>query len=256
MSVEPTLTLRESPALYGGDVSSSPANLPQTVLVHGEANSAGVWSFWQRELAGLGWTSHAVELRGRGASPGDLAATSMRDYADDVVAALRDAGEGPVVVGWSMGGLVAMMAAAGCHASACVCLAPSMPARETDASLPLRRAVFGPEEYGITSRDPADQPTMPDLDAEEREVALASLANGSRLARDERRAGVVVSSLACPLLIVTGTRDDQWPRSAYDGLWLNARHFEAEGASHWGLVLNRRVLETLVPRVMASLVGE
>ena len=175
----------------------------------------------------------------------------MRDYAADVAAALRGVGEGPVVVGWSMGGLVAMMAAAGGHASACVCLAPSAPARETDPSVPLRHGVFGPEEYGITSRDPADQPAMPDLDSEERTVALASLTDDSRLARDERRAGVAIASLPCPLLIVTGTADEQWPRSSYDGLWLAADYIEAEGASHWGLVLNRRVLATLVPRVAA-----
>ena len=224
-------------------------------MVHGAANSAGVWCFWQRELASLGWTSYPVDLRGHGASPGDLGATSMRDYADDVAAALRDAGKGPVIVGWSMGGLVAMMAAADGHASACVCLAPSMPARETDASLLLRQGVFGPEEYGITSRDPADQPAMPDLDADERAVALASLANDSRLARDERRAGIAVASLPCPLLIVTGTEDAQWPRSAYDGLWLSADYIEAEGASHWGLVLNRRALAALVPSVVTWIEG-
>ena len=221
------------------------------MLVHGAANTSGVWRFWRAALAELGWTSVAVDLRGHGSAPGDLAATSMRDYADDVAAALRGAGERPVVIGWSMGGLAAMMAAADGHASACVCLAPSMPARETDPSVALRRGVFGPEEYGITSSDPADQPAMPDLDADERAVALASLADDSRLARDERRAGVVVRSLPCPLLIVTGTADAQWPRSSYDGLWLAADYMEAEGASHWGLVLNRRVLSALVPRVTA-----
>ena len=96
-----------------------------------------------------------------------------------------------------------------------------------------------------------DHADLADLDAEERTVALVSLADDSRLARDERRAGVVVRSLPCPLLIVTGTADAQWPRSSYDGLWLAADYMEAEGASHWGLVLNRRVLATLVPRVAA-----
>ena len=232
-------------------MSSAPR--PTLVLVHGAANTSGVWRFWRAALAELGWTSVAVDLRGHGSAPGDLAATSMRDYADDVAAALRGAGERPVVVGWSMGGLAAMMAAADEHASACVCLAPSMPARvrEMGPSVPLRRGVFGPEEYGITGRDPADQPAMPDLDDDERVVALASLADDSRLARDERRAGVVVRSLPCPLLIVTGTADAQWPRSSYDGLWLAGDYMEAEGASHWGLVLNRRVLATLVPRIVS-----
>ena len=197
----------------------------------------------------------AVDLRGHGSAPGDLAATSMRDYADDVAAALRGAGERPVVVGWSMGGLAAMMAAADGHASACVCLAPSMPARvrEMGPSVPLRRGVFGPEEYGITSLEPADQPEMPDLDRPEREVALASVGRESRYARDERKRGTVIESLPCPLLIVTGKADHQWPRKRYDGLWLKADYAAVNGASHWGLVLSRRALAAIVPDVLGWL---
>ena len=154
-----------------------------------------------------------------------------------------------MVMGWSMGGLVALMVAATGDAAACVALAPSVPALEIDPSAALRKGEFGPEEYGITSADPADQPGMHDLDLAERQVALASLSRESRLARDERRAGVVIESLPCPLLIVTGTADASWPRERYDSLWLNAEHLSVEGASHWGLVLNRRALTTAVPAV-------
>jgi hypothetical protein len=59
----------------------------------------------------------------------------------------------------------------------------------------------------------------------------------------------VVDSLPCPLLVATGTDDRQWPRERYAGLALPAHYVEAEGASHWGLVLNRRVLATLIPTV-------
>ena len=117
------------------------------------------------------------------------------------------------------------------------------------AASPDRR--FGPEEYGIASRDPNDQPAMPDLDLDERNVALASLAPESRLARDERKAGIVIESLPCPLLIATGAADANWPRSAYDGLWLQADYIEVEAASHWGLVLNHRALGTLAPRIVS-----
>jgi hypothetical protein len=91
---------------------------------------------------------------------------------------------------------------------------------------------------------------MPDLDREERIVALSSLARESRYARDERAAGVEIASLPCPLLIVTGTADTQWPRSRYDNLHLPAQHMSVEGASHWGLVLNRRALRSVVVDVV------
>jgi len=174
----------------------------------------------------------------------------MADYADDVVAAAQTLGHPPVLLGWSMGGLAAMMAARACAAVACVGLAPSAPARATDRSIPLRRGMFGAEVYGITSSSPSDQPTMPDLDLEERRIALASLGHESQLARDERAAGIVIGLLPCPLLIVTGTADTFWPRERYDTLPLVAEHLVADGASHWGLVLNRRVLATLVPVVL------
>lgn len=229
-------------------VLASNGSRPPLVMVHGAANSALVWTYWQRELALLGWSSHAVDLRGHGRNGADdLSRTSMHDYAADVRSVMEEVGVPPVVVGWSMGGLVALMVAAEGNVSACVALAPSTPSREVDASVTLREGDFGPEEYGITSPDPDHQPDMPDLDREERALALESLSRESRFARDERRAGVVVESLPCPLLILTGTADTQWPREKYDGLWLDAEHQGVEGASHWGLVLSRRAVAEAAP---------
>ena len=146
-----------------------------------------------------------------------------------------------------------MMVAASGEGIACVALAPSMPARETDHSTALRTGEFGPEEYGITSSDPQQQPGLPDLDLEERKVALASLCRESRFARDERRAGIVIASVACPLLLVTGTADTGWPLERYDGLWLDAEFLSVQGASHWGLVLSRNALSSTAPTVLGWL---
>lgn len=224
---------------------------PPIILVHGAANSAAIWTFWQRELAAHGWPSYAIDLRGHGRSdPSDLSHTSMEDYAADVRALAAQFARPPVIMGWSMGGLVALMAAASGSAAACVGLAPSTPARQLNTAVALRVGEFGAEEYGITSHDPEKQPAMPDLDREEREIALASLGRESRFARDERQQGIVIESLPCPLLIVTGTRDRQWPRERYENLWLTADYLGIEGASHWGLVLNRRALATLIPAVL------
>lgn len=221
----------------------SPTDSEPVVLVHGAANSAVVWTYWQQKLTARGVTSHAVDLRGHGHSePIDLSSTTMSDYADDVRSFIGQLDTRPIIVGWSMGGLVAMMVAASGDAIACVALAPSPPTRTRDLSIALRPATYDAEFYGIKSRAPDDQPAMPDLDREERVVALSSLGPESQLACDDRKAGIVIETLPCPLLIVTGTNDRLWPRSTYDDLWLPADHFEVEGASHWGLVLSRSAL--------------
>ena len=229
--------------------SPTPSQRPPVVLVHGAANSSAVWRYWQEALADRGWSSHAVDLRGHGESDGSVDGATMSDYADDVAAVADGLPETPIVVGWSMGGLVAMMVAARGRARACVGLAPSTPAARRDEGVEVRPGVFGPEEYGITSEDPAVQPTMPDLAIEERLLAIESLSPESRTARDDRKAGIVIDALPCPLLVVTGSEDRDWPRSAYAGMHLPADYLEARGASHWGLVLNRRVLPDLSKQV-------
>jgi pimeloyl-ACP methyl ester carboxylesterase len=235
---------------------AAPSDRPPLVLVHGAASSGRVWILWQEELARHGWSSHALDLRGHGQSePFDLAGARMADYAADVVRVAGAQRDRPVLVGWSMGGLVALMAAEACQARACVTLAPSAPAAASDASVPLRTGTFGPEEYGIVDRDPVRQPAMPDLDHEERLIALGALGQESRLARDERKAGIVVDRTGAPLLVVTGTADRQWPRERYRDLPLPADHLEVEGASHWGLVLNRRRLPGLVSAVVDWMTG-
>jgi hypothetical protein len=134
-----------------------------------------------------------------------------------------------------------MAAAAAGFATACVALAPSAPARHEDEHGPLRPGVFGPEEYGIVSLDPANQPAMLDLDAEERAVALASLGLAlARLARDERKRGVVLHQLRCPILIVTGELEPDRQPTHYEDLDLAAEYLSVARSSHWGLVLSRR----------------
>jgi pimeloyl-ACP methyl ester carboxylesterase len=179
----------------------------------------------------------------------------MHDYAADVRALALQFRRPPVIVGWSMGGLVAMMTAADGVASACIALAPSTPARHRDTNMTLRTGEFGPEEYDIGDRNPDHQWAMPDLNRDERVIALNSLGKESRLARDDRQAGIVIESISCPCLIVTGTADTQWPRERYQNLWLKADYLSVEGASHWGLVLNRRALNTMIPAVLRWLAG-
>ena len=85
---------------------------------------------------------------------------------------------------------------------------------------------------------------------EERLVALSALSKESRMARDQRRRGIVIESLPCPLLLVTGSRDREWPAERYEGLWLPADRLVVEGASHWGLVLNRLAIGQTAPAVV------
>jgi pimeloyl-ACP methyl ester carboxylesterase len=178
----------------------------------------------------------------------------MHYYAVDVGRLVDLMHEKPVVVGWSMGGLVAQIIAGSGGAAAWVGLEPSPPAQKVDDALPLRTGVFDPTEYGIISSDPLAQPAMPDLDIEERKIALATLGPESRLTRDERKRGIVIDSVPCPTLVVVGTGPDGQARRGFGAQWLDSDALVVDGVSHWGLVLNRRVLGKLVDDVVGWLV--
>jgi pimeloyl-ACP methyl ester carboxylesterase len=183
----------------------------------------------------------------------------MADYVEDVAGAARALEAAPVVVGWSMGGLVALMYAVAHPVAAVIALGPSLPGPRlaSASSSPLAPGVFGPEVYGIVDPHASEQPTMPDLDPDEVRTALASLGPESGLARQERKRGIPLDprALRGPVLVVAGERDETVPPAAARALarFVGGRYLEFAAASHWGLVLNRRALDAGLPRVLAWL---
>jgi pimeloyl-ACP methyl ester carboxylesterase len=230
---------------------------PPVILLHGAANSASIWFYWQQHLDAAGWASYALDLRGHGRSTlQSLAGVSMRDYAADVQALIRQLAQKPVMIGWSMGGLVAMMAASEGVACAYVGLEPSQPASAVDPAVPVRKGEYGAEEYLITDASSLDE-VAPDLDQEERGRAMASLCKESRWARDERKAGVLINRLPCPSMVVADpSRPDyreRYKAVRREGARLGIEFFDTPTTGHWDLVLNRRNLAVLIPRVLAWL---
>lgn len=89
-------------------------NLPTTVLVHGLDSSKETFAGVAAELAAAGYPSISLDLRGHGESPlGNVDDFEPEALAADVLAAVRETTNGKcVLVGHSMGGRIAMRAAA------------------------------------------------------------------------------------------------------------------------------------------------
>lgn len=148
-------------------------------------------------------------------------------------AAVARAAEWPerplVLVGWSMGGLAAMMAARRVEPERLVLLEPSPPA-EVQGFAPgvrLEEGVYDPEhEYGPF---PAGVRARPD----------------SLLARAERRRGIPVPAPPCPTLVVYGDEYADEPGRLVATLY-GAEQLHLPGASHWDLVLGKRAAAAAV----------
>lgn len=101
------------------------------VLIHGMWGTSDVWRNWQPFLEARGWQTLAPSLRHHDAPPDGpptaLGATSLLDYVADLEASIRTLPDKPVVIGHSMGGLLALLLCARGLARAGVLLTPAPP---------------------------------------------------------------------------------------------------------------------------------
>jgi pimeloyl-ACP methyl ester carboxylesterase len=100
---------------------------PRILLVHGATATASTWKRLMPELAAVGKSSAAIDLRGHGHSSGaeELQKFVIDDYVEDVVHALNAFPSIETLVGHSMGGLVSQLAASQSNLSSLVLVASS-----------------------------------------------------------------------------------------------------------------------------------
>lgn len=150
------------------------------MLVHGAGSGPWVFADWLDEFPSL--RVAAVDLQDGLA----VERASMSDYAARVIAAARALPEPVALCGWSMGGLVVLMAAKQVRPHSVILLEASAPAeiQGANSDVPVVEGSFDPEaEYG----------TFP--------VGIQARPE-SLLARAERKRGISVDALACPSLVI------------------------------------------------------
>lgn len=187
--------------------------MASVLLVHGAASGPWVFDGWEREFPAR--QVHAVDLQAGLV----VAEASMQNYAAAVSGAAELLGRPLALVGWSMGGLAAMIAAARTRPAALVLLEPSAPAevQGMHPEVELRPGTFdGEAEYGGF---PAGMRARPE----------------SVLARAERKRGISVPVLPHRSLVVYG-REFAGERGRRVADAYGVESVEVAAASHWDLV--------------------
>jgi pimeloyl-ACP methyl ester carboxylesterase len=230
------------------------ARIP-VVMIHGAFCGGWVFESWKPLFEAQGYEVHAPTLRHHEprASQSELARTSMRDFADDLAALIDGVGAAPIVIGHSLGGLLAQMLAARGLVRALILLAPSTPwgmSPSTASEFLAAQALYAAGVFWRKSLAPRHwiaAANALDLVPKERQPPiLERLVPESGRAMFEvlhwmfdasRATQVNPRTVACPVLCLVGARDRINPPISvrrlarrYGG---RARYEELPNHSHW-----------------------
>jgi pimeloyl-ACP methyl ester carboxylesterase len=189
----------------------------RVVALHGAGSGPWVFADWRLP----GHELEAIDLH----AGLNVAAASMWNY-EAVAARACDGIERPfALLGWSMGGLVAMLAARRVEPDALVLLEPSPPGESANGEVP-DEGLYDPEDaYGPF---PDGMRARPE----------------SRYARAEREHGIPVASVPERTLVVSGDEFAE-ARGAAVARRYGAAELHVDGLDHWGLVLDPGVQEEI-----------
>ncbi|HLZ74540.1 alpha/beta hydrolase [Phenylobacterium sp.] len=195
------------------------------VMVHGAF--CGGWCFeaFRAPFEAAGFEVIAPDLRGHAADAptGAVIGVSMSDYAADIAKLCDSLAEPPVLLGHSMGGLVAQLAARRAKIRALVLLAPSPPWGVVGSSLEEAATAFGVQIAGLFSSGALEPDrglmraySLDRMPKAEREAAVARLRPESAMAVRETlnwwldpfmTTSVGPGAIAAPSLVISGQGD-------------------------------------------------
>lgn len=205
------------------------------MLIHGAGGGAWEWNRWRGVLEAHAIAAQRLELQP--AAQG-LAATALQDYATQARAALQALRRPRIVVGASLGGLLAAMCAG--EADALVLVNPlppapwhqRLPARAWERTVPWRR----------NARLHSTRQAMQDADDASALWAFRHWRDESGQALSQAHAGVEVEKPDCPALFVVSRQDQDVPPEIvleWAQAW-RADRLQTLATSHVGPLLGRQ----------------
>lgn len=228
------------------------------VLIHGAFCAAWAMEPYAQLFAAHGFKVVTPTLRHHDTVPGmraprELGLTSTLDYADDIEKLVRELDAPPILVGHSMGGLIAQMVATRVPVRALALLAPSAPWGTLPTSaweiVSAQGLYFAGQFWNKPLRPEswiAETHALDLLPDGERQATFARFVPESGLATfeilhwamDMRRATYVDARMVdCPVLCVAGEFDRVNPPKTVASIARRYRergdYHEIAGASHW-----------------------
>jgi pimeloyl-ACP methyl ester carboxylesterase len=227
-------------------------NRPPLLFVHGAFTGSWMWSKYIPHSISEGWTCYVMNLRSHYRSRLlDMTEITFVDYLEDIREVIAECGVPPIVIGFSMGGILSQKLAETDKLAGLVLIDSSL-CREVHDIVPYTdivrttpgNVVPAPVREEITSLDEAAE----DIAFQRKYLTMESSKAFCAFSFHYGAAGISVDnrSISCPCLAihaVSSEEDDRRGRA-------NAQYFHAEYAGLWntthtGLLVGQRYLESV-----------
>ena len=231
---------------------------PPLFFVHGMWSTPSVWDGLKAHFETRGHDCHAPALPFHDADPGDapdplLASVGIDDYVDALIAAAREVGSPPVIVGHSMGAMLAQKLAATNGAAGLVLLAPAPTAKTHSLAVAPLKTTLGVTtsknwwksptridedraRWGIFNNVPEDE-VKKQLDALVWDSGRVLFQLSMPFADRTKGARVDYDRLSMPALVLVGEEDRITPvaiaRATARALPGEVDYRELPGVGHW-----------------------
>lgn len=228
--------------------------LPSVVCVHGAGAGGWEWGIWARVLGARGFDVLAPDLMPCEAG---LAATGFDDYRAQVIDWCRDGRPRPILLGASLGGLLALSVAKTADAAALVLVNPLPSAG--GPLLPRARSFDAVMPWGSRRSLAGTRRAMPDADDAARMFAFRRWRDESGAVLEAAHRGIAVEAPSCRVFVLASELDADVPAAASRALAcrLEADFEQIDNAGHVDPLLGRdagRIAERAADWLLARMV--
>lgn len=212
---------------------------PHVLFLHGAGGGGWEWNVWQRLFQAHGFDTHAPDLL---ASSSGLSNTTLEDYSQQVQQHLLAMKQPKIIIGASLGGLLALMNAD--QANALVLINP-MPPAPWHLALPTQETYPAIIPWRSRASLSGTRRSLFDCDEMTCLVAFRHWRDESGAVMNAAMKGVALVAPQCPVLMMASELDDDVPFSLSVELaeHLGASFVTLPNASHVGPLLGKNAAQ-------------
>jgi pimeloyl-ACP methyl ester carboxylesterase len=226
---------------------------PPLLFVHGAYTGSWMWSKYIPHFVSKGFTCYAMNMRSHYKSRVmDMTQISFDDYLEDINMVIAECGEPPILIGFSMGGILCQKIAETVTIAGLVLIDTSI-SKEVNKVAPFKEQQE--DALGIVVPAP-DREEYSSIDESEGDIAFqkkylsmeSSKALGAIACWLKGTEGISIDSslIACPCLVISAVNsDDDDRRGRATAEHLKGEYMGLWGTTHTGLLVGQRYLEVV-----------